>query len=67
MTFLQQYISNLSIPIIFGDVTSVIISGKNLDDFCKLSNRVVSHMSKCFAANMLALNLDKTYNKIYKK
>jgi hypothetical protein len=33
---------------------------KNLDDFCMLSNRVVSHMSKWFAVHKLAPNLDKT-------
>jgi hypothetical protein len=37
----------------------------NLDDFCMLSNRVLSLMSKWFAANKLALNLDKTNNQIY--
>jgi hypothetical protein len=44
----------------FADGTSVIISRKNLDDFCMLSNRAVSLMSKWFAANKLTLNLDKT-------
>jgi hypothetical protein len=39
---------------------SAIISSKNLDDFCMLSNRAVSLMSKWFAANKLTLNLDKT-------
>jgi hypothetical protein len=53
-------INTLAIPILFDDDTSVIISSKNLDDFCMLWNRVVSHMSKWFAANKLALNLDKT-------
>jgi hypothetical protein len=41
--------NSLSVPIIFADDTSVIISSKNLDDFCILSNRVISHMSKWFA------------------
>jgi hypothetical protein len=57
---LPPTINTLAIPIIFADETSVIISGKNLDDFCMLSNRVVSHMSKWFAANKLAMCLDKT-------
>jgi hypothetical protein len=39
---------------------SVIISSKNFDDFCTKSNIVLSHMSKWFTANKLALNLDKT-------
>jgi hypothetical protein len=43
---------------IVADDTSVIIPSKHLDDFCMLSNRVLSLMSKWFAANKLALNLD---------
>jgi hypothetical protein len=53
-------INTLAMSIIFADDRSVIISSKNLDDFCMLSNRVLSHMNKWFAANKLALNLDKT-------
>jgi hypothetical protein len=48
-----------SIPIIFADDTSVIISGKNLYDFCMLSNKVVSQMYKSLSANKLSLNLEK--------
>jgi hypothetical protein len=47
-------------PIIFAHDIRVIFSSKNLDDFCRLANRVVSHTSKWFAANKLTLNLDKT-------
>jgi hypothetical protein len=57
---LPPTINTSTIPIIFADDTSVIISSKNLDDFCILSKRVVSLMSKWFAANKLTLNLDKT-------
>jgi hypothetical protein len=57
---LPPTINTLVIPIIFANVTSVIISSKNLDDFCMLSNRVISLISKWFAANKLTLNLDKT-------
>jgi hypothetical protein len=49
-----------SIPIIFADDISVIISSKNLDDFCILSHNVLSQMSKWFSVNKLSLNLDKT-------
>jgi hypothetical protein len=45
------------IPIIFADI---IISSKNFDDFCMLSNKILSQMSKWFSANKLSLNLDKT-------
>jgi hypothetical protein len=57
---LPPTINTLTIPIIFADDTSVTISSKNLDDFCMLSNRVLSLISRFFAANKLALNLDKT-------
>jgi hypothetical protein len=36
------------------------VSSKNFDDFCIMPNIVLSHMSKWFTANKLALNLDKT-------
>jgi hypothetical protein len=37
------------------DDASVIVSSKNVN----LSNRVLSHVNKWFAANKLAVNLDK--------
>jgi hypothetical protein len=37
-----------------------MICSKNLDDFCTLSNKVISQMSKWFAVNKLPLKLDKT-------
>jgi hypothetical protein len=59
MTFLPT-INTLSEPIIFTDDTSVIISSKNSVDFCIVLNTELSHMSKWFTVNKLALNLDKT-------
>jgi hypothetical protein len=40
---LPPTINTFSVPIIFSDDTSVIVSSKNLDDFCMLANRVASH------------------------
>jgi hypothetical protein len=57
---LSPTINTIAIPVIFAGDTSAIISSKNLGDFCMLSNRVLSLISKWFAANKLALNLDKT-------
>jgi hypothetical protein len=57
---LPPTLNTSSVPIIFADDTSVIISGKNLGDFCILSNRVLSHMNKSFSANKVFLILDKT-------
>jgi len=47
-------------PILFTDDTSVIISSRNIKDFCSVSNSVLSHRIKWFAAYNLVLNLDKT-------
>jgi hypothetical protein len=47
-------------PILFADGTSVIISSRNFEDFCSVSNLVLSRMVKWFAANNYVLNLNKT-------
>jgi len=47
-------------PILFADDTSVTISSRNFEDFSSMSNLVLSHMIKWFAANNLVLNLGKT-------
>jgi hypothetical protein len=57
---LTPTINTLANPITFADDLSIIISSKRFDDFCRISNIVLCHMSKWFAANRLALNLDKT-------
>jgi len=53
-------IKSISEPILFADNTSVIISSRIFEDFCSVTNLVLSHMIKWFAANNLVLNLDKT-------
>ena len=53
-------INTVSEPVLFAGDTSVLISSRNLEDFCSVSNLVVSHMIKWFAANKLVVNLDKT-------
>jgi hypothetical protein len=64
ISVLPPIINNLSKPTIFADDTSVIISSKNFDDFCTISNTVLSHMSDWFTANKLALNLEKKYSSL---
>jgi hypothetical protein len=59
INYLLPTLRTSSKPIIFADDTSVIISGKNLDDFCMLSNKVLSQMCKWCSANKLVLNLEK--------
>jgi hypothetical protein len=44
----------------FADDTSVIISNRNFEDFCTVSNSDLSHMTEWFAANKSGLNLEKT-------
>ena len=53
-------INSVSEPILFADDTSVIISSRNVKDFCSPSNLVPCHTIKWFAAVNLILNLDKT-------
>jgi hypothetical protein len=53
-------INPTSQPILFADDTSDKISRINFEDFCSVSNLVLSHMIIWFAVNMLVLNLDKT-------
>jgi hypothetical protein len=56
---LPPTLNTLANPVTFADDTSVIISSKKFDDFCRISN-ILCHMSKWFAANRLTLNPDKT-------
>jgi hypothetical protein len=53
-------INSVSDPILFADDTSVIITSRNFEDFCSVSNSVLSHMIKWFADNNLVLSIDKT-------
>jgi hypothetical protein len=53
-------INSLSEPILFADDTSVIILNRNFEDFCTISNSVLSCVVEWFAANKLVLNLEKT-------
>ena len=52
--------NSVSEPILFAGDTSIIISSRNFKDFSSVSNLVLSHMIKWFAANNLVLHLDKT-------
>jgi hypothetical protein len=53
-------INSLSEPILFADDTTVIISNKNFEDFCMISNSVLSSIIEWFSSNKLVLNLEKT-------
>jgi len=43
----------------FADDISVIISSRNFEDLCSLSNLVLLHTMKWFSANKLVLNIDE--------
>ena len=65
---LHLRISSISEPVLFADDTSVIMSSRNFEDFCSMSNLDLSHMIKWFAAKTLVLNLEKNkYNEIYNR
>jgi len=53
-------INSISEPTVLADDTSCIIPSRNFEDFCSMSNLVLSHMIKWFAANKSVLNIDKT-------
>jgi hypothetical protein len=53
-------INSLSEPILFDDDAGVIISSIKFEDFCTISNLILSHVTEWFAANKLVLNLEKT-------
>jgi hypothetical protein len=50
-------INSVPQPILYAED---IISRRNFEDFCSLSNLVLSHTIRWCAANNLVLNLDKT-------
>jgi hypothetical protein len=45
---------------LFADDTSVIISKRNFEDFCTISNSVLTCVIEWFVVNKLVLNLEKT-------
>jgi len=56
-------INSISESILFVDDTNVIISSRNFKDFCSVSNLVLSHMMKWFAANNLIPDIMKFITK----
>jgi hypothetical protein len=53
-------INTYSKPVLFADDISVLITENNLYNLQTISSSILIHMSKCFAANGLSLNTDKT-------
>jgi hypothetical protein len=57
---LPNILINNSIPILFADNTSVIITNSNPTDFQKDIKDVFEHLNKWFTLNLLSLNFNKT-------
>jgi len=55
----QAALHSISEPVLFADDTGVIISSKNVEGFCSLSNLVLC-LIKWSAASKFVTNLDKT-------
>jgi hypothetical protein len=58
---LSKSISDKSIPILFADVTSFIITNHDDSEFRHKVNEVFNKINKWFHSNLLMLNYDKTY------
>ena len=58
---LSKIISDKSIPILFADDTSFIITNHDNSEFRHIVNEVFNKINKCFHSNLLMLNYDKTY------
>jgi len=61
---LPQRINSILESVLFAGDSCVIISSRNVEDFCSMSNLVLSCVNKRFAANSLVLN---EYNEIHNK
>jgi hypothetical protein len=51
--------NSVALPILFTDVTRVIISSRKFEDFCSLSNLVLFYVIKKVVTNNIVLSLDK--------
>jgi hypothetical protein len=56
----QAALFSVSEPLLLNDDTGVIISSKNVQGFCSVSNLVLCCMIKWFAASKFVTHLDKT-------
>ena len=59
LIYLPLWINSVSESVLFAADTSVIISSRNIKDFCWLSKLFLSHTIKWLDANNLVLNFQK--------
>jgi hypothetical protein len=57
---LHLRINSISEPTVFADDISCIIPSRNFENFCSMSNLVLSQMIKWFVANKSVLHIDTT-------
>lgn len=58
---LPNIIKSKSIPILFADDTSIIVKNPNHIEYEKELTLLLNNINEWFKANLLTLNLDKTY------
>ena len=58
---LPKFVNEKSVPILFADDTSILVSHPNPTEFCNVINTVFQILSDFFQNNLLSLNLDKTH------
>jgi len=58
---LPKFVNEKSVPILFADDTSILVSHPNPVEFCNTINTVFQILSDWIQNNLLSLNLDKTH------
>jgi len=58
---LPKFVNGKSLPILFADDTSILVSHSNPVEFCNTINTVFQTLSDWFRNNLLSLNLTKTH------
>jgi hypothetical protein len=61
INYLPLFLNRTSIPILFADDTSVLVTSLNFMEFNKSFSEIIQKLNKWFSTNLLSLNLDKTY------
>jgi len=57
---IPKFVNDKSVPILFADDTTILLSHSNPNDFNNNINTVFKILSDCFKQNLLSLNFTKT-------
>ena len=60
-------VSNVLLPILFADDTSVFLEGTNVNEMCKIMNDELKQLRLWLQINKLSLNIDKTQYMLFSK